>query len=106
VYEQFYKSPIPASTVIQMAETLPDHVLNRVAPGQVLAAPKSSLTRIPIVVNAQRSRLVSRLVSGWPDAVTFTKTLSEQIVQSAARELPVCVVRPGFGMALTVFHIY
>lgn len=35
VYEQFYKSPIPASTVIQMAETFPDYILNGLTSGQV-----------------------------------------------------------------------
>ncbi|XP_025409446.1 fatty acyl-CoA reductase wat-like isoform X2 [Sipha flava] len=69
IYEQFYKSSVPASTVIQMVETLPDYVLNQVTAG---------------------------LVSEWPDIVTFTKAMSEQIVQSAGQELPVCVIRPGF----------
>ncbi|CAI6346012.1 unnamed protein product [Macrosiphum euphorbiae] len=69
VYEQFYNSPIPTSTVIQMAETLPDYILNRMTSG---------------------------LVSDWPDVVTFTKALSEQIIQSAGPELPACVIRPGF----------
>lgn len=40
---------------------------------------------------------IFRLVSEWPDVVTFTKALSENIVQSASHELPVCIIRPGFG---------
>ncbi|CAH1721750.1 unnamed protein product [Aphis gossypii] len=69
VYEQFYNSPIAASTIIQMVETLPDYILNRVTSG---------------------------LVSEWPDVITFTKALSEQIIQSAGPELPACIIRSGF----------
>ncbi|XP_025194174.1 fatty acyl-CoA reductase wat-like [Melanaphis sacchari] len=69
VYEQFYNFPIPASTLIQMVETLPDYILNRVTSG---------------------------LVSEWPDVLTFTKALAEQIIQSAGSDLPACIIRPGF----------
>lgn len=35
IHEQFYDSAVPAAAAIYMAETLPDHILDRVTPGQV-----------------------------------------------------------------------
>ncbi|XP_050541774.1 fatty acyl-CoA reductase wat-like isoform X3 [Daktulosphaira vitifoliae] len=69
IHEQFYSFPIPINTMIQMAETIPDHIMNGLA---------------------------KELVSEWPDVVTYTKAASEKIIQSAGRDFPACIIRPGF----------
>lgn len=55
---------------------------------------------LPIEVIVLTVLLFYRLVSEWPDVVTFTKALSEQIIQSAGPELPACIIRSGFGKVL------
>ncbi|XP_050423207.1 uncharacterized protein LOC126834987 [Adelges cooleyi] len=69
VHEQFYSFPMPVSTLVHMAETIPDHVLNRLSTG---------------------------LLSEWPDVVTYTKAVSEQVIRSAGHDFPACIIRPGF----------
>nr|XP_026483591.1 fatty acyl-CoA reductase wat-like [Vanessa tameamea] len=68
VKEDFYDSPIPPDTLIDLAESVPVDTLND---------------------------MMTPLTQNWPNSYTFTKTVTEDLINRHARDLPICIVRPA-----------
>ncbi|XP_064076102.1 fatty acyl-CoA reductase wat-like [Vanessa tameamea] len=68
VKEDFYDSPIPPDTLIDLAESVPVDTLND---------------------------MMTPLTQDWPNSYTFTKTVTEDLINRHARDLPICIVRPA-----------
>ncbi|XP_050550021.1 fatty acyl-CoA reductase 1-like [Spodoptera frugiperda] len=68
VLEKFYPSPISPETMIGIAETLDEEKINDIT---------TSLTK------------------KWPNTYTFTKAITEELVNTMGKDLPICVVRPA-----------
>ncbi|XP_030040993.2 fatty acyl-CoA reductase wat [Manduca sexta] len=67
VLENFYPSPIPPETMIELVETVSEERLQKIT---------------------------SKLIEDWPNTYTFTKAIAEEAVRTMGRDLPVCIVRP------------
>ncbi|XP_046975716.1 fatty acyl-CoA reductase wat-like, partial [Vanessa cardui] len=68
VEEDFYKSPIPPETMIQLAENVGDDKLDA---------------------------MFEPFMSQWPNSYAITKAVAEELVRVMGEGLPICIVRPA-----------
>ncbi|XP_047542497.1 fatty acyl-CoA reductase wat-like [Vanessa atalanta] len=68
VREDFYKSPIPPETMIELANNLDEEKLNA---------------------------MMKPFLHEWPNSYTFTKAIGEELVRVMGEDLPICIVRPA-----------
>ncbi|XP_075988820.1 fatty acyl-CoA reductase wat-like [Anticarsia gemmatalis] len=65
--EKFYPCTITPEDIIHMAETMDSKKIDEITP---------------------------EIIKGWPNTYTFTKAIAEEVINTSARDLPVCVVKP------------
>ncbi|XP_050358325.1 fatty acyl-CoA reductase wat-like [Nymphalis io] len=68
VEEDFYQSPIPPATMIQLAECVNDDKLDA---------------------------MIEPFMDQWPNSYTITKAVAEDLVRVMGEGLPICIVRPA-----------
>lgn len=75
VEERFYDPPIDPNVLIKLTESYAD------------GGDRQEVFEL----------LTSKFIHPWPNTYSFTKALSESVVKSFEKDIPVCVVRPSIG---------
>lgn len=73
IYEEFYDPPVDPNQAITFVENLSERY------------------------EEELDQITKSLISPWPNTYAYTKALSEDIVRSYSKILPIAVVRPSIG---------